>query len=131
MVEGFSKTVKFTWLVYDQKYYSYHFLVFTTTSRKYNINTPAPIIEWKMMIVKLSLLMTAHEFRFSVGEITHSIDATKCYLSRNMGRIQLEREVAFKPNTLELLVRDNNLLSLFFNQFKATTNIRFLVFGVD
>jgi hypothetical protein len=23
------------------------------------------------------------------------------------------------------------LLSLFFNQFKATTNIRFLVFGVD
>jgi hypothetical protein len=77
MVEGFSKTVKFTKLVYDQKYYSYHFLVFTTTSRNIISIHQHLLLNGKMMIVKLSLLTLHMNSGLAWVEITHSIERYK------------------------------------------------------
>lgn len=92
---------------------------------KYNINTPAPIAEWKnddRKIITTSYLLHMNSGLAWDEDYTAISDATKIlFLSRNMGRIQLEKEVAYKPNThWNYSSGTTNLLSFILrNQFKT------------
>lgn len=92
---------------------------------KYNVNTPAPIAEWKnddRKIITTNDLLHMNSGLAWSEDYTAISDATKMlFLSRNMGRIQLEKEVAYKPNThWNYSSGTTNLLSYILrNQFKT------------
>ncbi len=92
---------------------------------KYTINTPAPIPEWKnddRKIITTSDLLHMNSGLAWEEDYTAISDATKMlFLSRNMGRIQLEKKVAYKPNThWNYSSGTTNLLSYILrNQFKT------------
>ncbi|MEZ7515727.1 serine hydrolase domain-containing protein [Flavobacterium frigidarium] len=92
---------------------------------KYNINTPAPIAEWKnddRKIITTNDLLHMNSGLAWSEDYTAISDATKMlFLSRNMGRIQLEKEVAYKPKThWNYSSGTTNLLSYILrNQFKT------------
>ena len=92
---------------------------------KYNINTPAPIVEWKnddRKIITINDLLHMNSGLAWSEDYTAISDATKMlFLSRNMGRIQLEKEAAYKPNThWNYSSGTTNLLSFILrNQFKT------------
>ena len=92
---------------------------------KYTINTAAPIPEWKnddRKIITTSDLLHMNSGLAWEEDYTAISDATKMlFLSRNMGRIQLEKKVAYKPNThWNYSSGTTNLLSYILrNQFKT------------
>lgn len=92
---------------------------------KYTINAPAPIPEWKnddRKIITTSDLLHMNSGLAWEEDYTAISDATKMlFLSRNMGRIQLEKKVAYKPNThWNYSSGTTNLLSYILrNQFKT------------
>lgn len=92
---------------------------------KYNINKPAPIAEWKnddRKIITTNDLLHMNSGLAWEEDYSSISDATKMlFLSQNMGRIQLEKEVAFKPNThWNYSSGTTNLLSYILrNQFKT------------
>ena len=92
---------------------------------KYDINKPAPIPEWqndeRKIITTNDLLHMNSGLAWEENYSTIS-DATKMlFQAENMGRIQLEKEVAFKPNThWNYSSGTTNLLSYILrNQFKT------------
>lgn len=92
---------------------------------KYNINTPAPIAEWKnddRKVITTSDLLHMNSGLAWEENYNTICDATKMlFLAENMGRVQLEKPVAFKPNShWNYSSGTTNLLSYILrNQFKT------------
>ena len=92
---------------------------------KYNINTPAPIAEWKnddRKVITTSDLLHMNSGLAWEENYSTICDATKMlFLAENMGRVQLEKPVAFKPNShWNYSSGTTNLLSYILrNQFKT------------
>ncbi|SEB05948.1 CubicO group peptidase, beta-lactamase class C family [Flavobacterium gillisiae] len=92
---------------------------------KYDINKPAPIVEWKndnRKIITTNDLLHMNSGLAWEENYSAISDATKMlFQAENMGRVQLEKEVAFKPNThWNYSSGTTNLLSYILrNQFKS------------
>lgn len=92
---------------------------------KYNINTPAPIAEWKndaRKVITTSDLLHMNSGLAWVENYNTICDATQMlFLAENMGKVQLEKEAAYKPNThWNYSSGTTNLLSYILrNQFKT------------
>ncbi len=92
---------------------------------KYNVNKPAPIAEWKnddRKIITTSDLLHMNSGLAWEENYSTICDATKMlFQAENMGRIQLEKEAVFKPNThWNYSSGTTNLLSYILrNQFKT------------
>jgi CubicO group peptidase (beta-lactamase class C family) len=92
---------------------------------KYDINKPAPIPEWQndeRKIITTNDLLHMNSGLAWEENYSTICDATKMlFLAKNMGRIQLEKEVAFKPSThWNYSSGTTNLLSYILrNQFKT------------
>lgn len=93
--------------------------------RKYNVNKRAPIAEWKnddRKVITTSDLLHMNSGLAWEENYSTICDATKMlFQAENMGRVQLEKPVAFKPNThWNYSSGTTNLLSYILrNQFKT------------
>lgn len=92
---------------------------------KYDINKPAPIPEWKKderKIITTNDLLQMNSGLAWEENYSTICDATQMlFQAENMGRVQLEKEAAFKPNThWNYSSGTTNLLSYILrNQFKT------------
>jgi CubicO group peptidase (beta-lactamase class C family) len=92
---------------------------------KYDINKPAPIAEWKnddRKIITTNDLLHMNSGLEWEEDYSTICDATEMlFLAENMGRVQLEKEAAFKPNShWNYSSGTTNLLSYILrNQFES------------